>query len=99
MPAVECQISTSILELSSINISCKFQTAEFLSTLRADVKGIVRACNSFKCMGGILHFQPTAVCHIPTSILELGSIFISCKFKTAEFLSTKGLSERYWPGL
>ena len=34
------------------------------------MEGIVRAFNSLKCLGGIMHLKPTAGCQTPTLIFE-----------------------------
>ena len=66
------------------------------------VKGIARAFNKFKYLGGFLHLKPTVGCQISTLIFEK-KIMEGCLYKysmknilrTAKFLPTWGFNQRY----
>ena len=74
--------------------------------LGVSIKGIGRAFNWLKYLGGFLHLKPTAGCQISTlifekKIMEGGRYKYPMKniLRTAKFLTTWGLSQRYFPGL
>jgi hypothetical protein len=56
----------------SINILCKiYQGRQSSCPFGVSVKGIDRAFNRLKCLGGFVHLKPTAGCQILTLIFEL----------------------------
>ena len=74
--------------------------------LGVSIKGIARAFNWLKCLGGFLHLKPTVGCQISTLIFEFSFVErVLYKFpmkiilRTAKFLSTCGFNQRYCPGL
>ena len=67
---------------------------------------IAHAFNWFKSMGGFLHLKPTVGCQISTlifekQIMEVGLYKYPMKniLRTAKFLPTWGVNQRYFPGL
>ena len=66
-------------------------------------KGIARAFNWLKCLGGIMHPKPTAGCQISTVIFRFGGEPYTYPMKNyrrkATFFGTWGLSQMYCPGL
>jgi len=93
---VGCQMSTSILGLDSIHISCKISNEKVLAHLIKclNERYIALTFKWLKCVGGIVHLKSTAGGQISTSILVVDFINISCKFPAAKFLPTRVLP---WP--
>jgi hypothetical protein len=74
--------------------------------LRIKVKGIAKAFNWLKCLGGFLHIRLTAGCQISTLIFEFcfveGGLYkysMNNISRTAKFLRTWSFNQRYCPGL
>ena len=64
----------------------------------AYVKGIARAFNLPKCLGGFMNLKPTLGYQMSTSILGGGSINIPCKIPDGKFLAHMGFKSMVLPG-
>jgi hypothetical protein len=107
-PTELCQISNLIFEIKlwrgvSINIPWNniLRTAKFLPTWI-----FARVFNWLNFLGGFLHLKPKTGCQISTLIFDfcvwrggLHKYPMQNMLRTAKFLSTWGLDQRYCPGL
>ena len=106
-PTAWCQISTLIFWFGRGDpIHIPWTNTEGWQNslpLEVYVKGIFRALNWLKCLGGIMHLKPTAGCQISTLIyLDLGWPYaypMPYYRRTAKFFATWRLGQRYYPGL
>ena len=109
-PTAGCQRSTLMFEKKiwrgiSINIPWKIYKGRQMSCLGFKINGIAQVFYWLKCLGGIMHLKPTAGCQISTLIFDFfyggGSLLISHEniSRTAKFLTTCSLCQRYCPGL
>ena len=78
------------------------RTANFLPTW-ASIKGIGRAFNWLKCLGGFLHLKPTAGCQISTWIFDFlwrGSLLMSYEkyIKDGKVLASLGFQSKELSG-
>ena len=111
-PTVGCQISTLIFEIYfmegvSMNIPRKiYYRRQSSCPLGVSINGISMAFNWLKCLGASLHLKPTAGCQISTLIFYIflwrGSLYKYPRkniLRTAKFLTTRSLRQRYYPVL
>ena len=89
-----CQISTSILGLGSINISCKTLNGKVLAHLVIKSKVIPGTLNDLSACVGSCTSSPKA--NFNFDIGGWALYIFPVKFQKAKFLSTWGLSGRYW---
>ena len=73
-PTARCQISTLIFGFGGGPLHIPWKITEGRQSslpLGIYVKGIARAFNWLKCLGGIMHLKPTAGCQISILIFEI----------------------------
>ena len=102
-PTTGCQMSTSIKQIwvrgGSLNIPCKILEDKVLVHFGFKSKVLPRPLADLSACVGFCTSSPQQGVKFQLRYRGVGLINISCKLQTAKFLSTLGLSQRYYPGV